>query len=212
MPRSQNDVIAPTAAPGPVRGGASQRELGGRGIDQPEADPGDRHRQQRGQRGVGGAEQREPGRLDDQHHPGHGQATVPVHQRTSRRPGHQERERERREAEALPAPGQLGEEQDKQRGQRAVAEARHADQHPRAAGPARQDLRRRPLTDRAIEAGVPPADAGALARQLLLLIEGASVVTTIEGSTAAGDDARRAAAALIRVLPAQRTARGAAKL
>jgi AcrR family transcriptional regulator len=64
------------------------------------------------------------------------------------------------------------------------------------------------LTDRAVEAGVPLDDATALARQLLLLIEGASVVTTIEGSAAAGDDARRAAAALIRVLLARHGAHG----
>jgi AcrR family transcriptional regulator len=53
------------------------------------------------------------------------------------------------------------------------------------------------LTSRAIEAGVPPDAADALARQLLLLIEGASVVTTIDDSATAGDDARRAAEALL---------------
>jgi hypothetical protein len=38
--------------------------------------------------------------------------------------------------------------------------------------------------------------APALARQLLLLIEGASVVTSIDGTTEAGLDARRAAESL----------------
>lgn len=41
------------------------------------------------------------------------------------------------------------------------------------------------------------ADRAALARQLLLLIEGASVITTIDGDTSAGLDARAAAAQLI---------------
>jgi AcrR family transcriptional regulator len=53
------------------------------------------------------------------------------------------------------------------------------------------------LTARAVEAGVPAADAAALARQLLLLIEGASVVTTIDSGTTAGEDARRAAETLL---------------
>lgn len=46
--------------------------------------------------------------------------------------------------------------------------------------------------------GLAVADPGTLARQLLLLIEGASVVVTIEGTTDAGADARAAAAALVR--------------
>jgi AcrR family transcriptional regulator len=41
-------------------------------------------------------------------------------------------------------------------------------------------------------------DPPALARQLLLLIEGASVITTIDGTPAAGVDARNAATELIR--------------
>ena len=51
------------------------------------------------------------------------------------------------------------------------------------------------LTARATQAGVQ--DAPALARQLLLLIEGASVVTSIDGTAEAGLDARRAAESLI---------------
>jgi AcrR family transcriptional regulator len=51
------------------------------------------------------------------------------------------------------------------------------------------------LTARATQAGVQ--DASALARQLLLLIEGASVVTSIDGTAEAGLDARRAAESLI---------------
>ncbi|MBS2533073.1 TetR/AcrR family transcriptional regulator [Catenulispora sp. NF23] len=47
-------------------------------------------------------------------------------------------------------------------------------------------------------AGLAVADPETLARQLLLLIEGASVVVTIEGTTDAGADARKAAAALLR--------------
>jgi AcrR family transcriptional regulator len=53
------------------------------------------------------------------------------------------------------------------------------------------------LTTRAEQAGADPADAAALARQLLLLIEGASVVTTIDETSAAGDDARHAAETLM---------------
>lgn len=41
-------------------------------------------------------------------------------------------------------------------------------------------------------------DPATLARQLLLLIEGASVVTAIDGGTSAGTDARDAAALLVR--------------
>lgn len=52
------------------------------------------------------------------------------------------------------------------------------------------------LAARAAEAGLD--DAAALARQLLLLIEGASVVTAIDGNPDAGADARRAAETLIR--------------
>jgi AcrR family transcriptional regulator len=51
------------------------------------------------------------------------------------------------------------------------------------------------LTARANQAGLP--DAPVLARQLLLLIEGASVVTSIDGTAAAGLDARRAAEVLM---------------
>ncbi|MGH7882792.1 MAG: TetR/AcrR family transcriptional regulator [Candidatus Dormibacteraceae bacterium] len=46
--------------------------------------------------------------------------------------------------------------------------------------------------------GLGVDDPPALARQLLLLIEGASVVTTIEGNSSAGSDARIAAAQLLR--------------
>jgi hypothetical protein len=57
-------------------------------------------------------------------------------------------------------------------------------------------------TARANEAELP--DAPVLARQLLLLIEGASVVTSIDGTAEAGLDARRAAEALIgRHLPSE---------
>jgi AcrR family transcriptional regulator len=57
------------------------------------------------------------------------------------------------------------------------------------------------LTTRLVEAGV--ADPGPLANQLLLLIEGASVVTAIDGNPRAGHDARQAARALLapRVAP-----------
>jgi AcrR family transcriptional regulator len=51
------------------------------------------------------------------------------------------------------------------------------------------------LETRARQAGLQ--DAPALARQLLLLIEGASVVTSIEGTPDAGADARRAAGQLL---------------
>lgn len=46
-------------------------------------------------------------------------------------------------------------------------------------------------------AGLDIEDPAALARRLLLLIEGASVVVTIEGSIDAGVDARAAAAMLL---------------
>jgi AcrR family transcriptional regulator len=46
-------------------------------------------------------------------------------------------------------------------------------------------------------ASLDVADAKALARRLLLLIEGASVVVTIEGNTDAGADARAAAETLL---------------
>ncbi|NUP52292.1 MAG: TetR/AcrR family transcriptional regulator [Catenulispora sp.] len=46
------------------------------------------------------------------------------------------------------------------------------------------------------------ADPAALARQLLVLIEGASVVVTIEGTIDAGADARKAAAVLVRLASA----------
>jgi AcrR family transcriptional regulator len=51
------------------------------------------------------------------------------------------------------------------------------------------------LTDRL--SGLDIDDPAALARRLLLLIEGASVVTSIDGDATAGVDARAAAAALI---------------
>lgn len=51
------------------------------------------------------------------------------------------------------------------------------------------------LEDRLSGLGIE--DPRALSRQLLLLIEGASVVVTIEGTTDAGADARAAAAALL---------------
>jgi AcrR family transcriptional regulator len=53
------------------------------------------------------------------------------------------------------------------------------------------------LEDRLSGLGVD--EPAALARQLLLLIEGASVVVTIEGTAAAGADARAAAALLLRL-------------
>ncbi|WP_037066323.1 TetR/AcrR family transcriptional regulator [Pseudonocardia acaciae] len=71
---------------------------------------------------------------------------------------------------------------------------------PRTAAIARRHLTRYRglLTARLRESGLPPhADPDALARQLLLLIEGASVVTTIDGSPTAGADARAAASALL---------------
>ncbi|MBO2456015.1 TetR/AcrR family transcriptional regulator [Actinomadura violacea] len=46
--------------------------------------------------------------------------------------------------------------------------------------------------------GLGLADPAAVARQLLLLIEGASVVTAIDGAPAAGQDARDAARRLLR--------------
>jgi len=51
------------------------------------------------------------------------------------------------------------------------------------------------LADRAREAGI--REAAALARALLLVIEGASVVATIDGDGRSGPDARRAARALL---------------
>ncbi|MBO0848864.1 MAG: TetR/AcrR family transcriptional regulator [Pseudonocardia sp.] len=71
---------------------------------------------------------------------------------------------------------------------------------PRTAAIARRHLTRYRdlLASRLREAGLPPhADPDALARQLLLIIEGASVVTTIDGSPAAGADARAAAESLL---------------
>jgi len=73
---------------------------------------------------------------------------------------------------------------------------------PRIASIARRHLTRyRGLLQRRLqEAGL--ADAGepaALARQLLLLIEGASVVTAIDGDPAAGTDARAAAERLLTI-------------
>jgi AcrR family transcriptional regulator len=71
---------------------------------------------------------------------------------------------------------------------------------PRTAAIARRHLTRYRdlLASRLREAGLPPhTDPDELARQLLLLIEGASVVTTIDGSPAAGADARSAAESLL---------------
>lgn len=71
---------------------------------------------------------------------------------------------------------------------------------PRTAAIARRHLTRYRdlLSSRLREVGLPPhADLDALARQLLLLIEGASVITTIDGSPAAGADARAAAKSLL---------------
>ncbi|HEX4248027.1 MAG TPA: TetR/AcrR family transcriptional regulator [Pseudonocardia sp.] len=73
---------------------------------------------------------------------------------------------------------------------------------PRTAAIARRHLTRyRGLLERRLgEGGLPAgADPAALARQLLLLIEGASVVTSIDGTATAGADARAAAE---RLLPA----------
>lgn len=70
---------------------------------------------------------------------------------------------------------------------------------PEVAAIARQHLHRyrRLLEDRLSGLGVD--EPTALARQLLLLIEGASVVVTIEGTADAGADARAAAVRLLRV-------------
>jgi AcrR family transcriptional regulator len=74
---------------------------------------------------------------------------------------------------------------------------------PRTAAIARRHLvRYLGLLERRLrEAGLPEQaggpDPGALARQLLLLIEGASVVSTIEGTPGAGADARAAAQRLL---------------
>lgn len=54
---------------------------------------------------------------------------------------------------------------------------------------------RRLLTERLVEAGVSTPEP--LARQLLLLIEGVTMVTTVDGDDAAGEDARAAARLLI---------------
>jgi AcrR family transcriptional regulator len=59
------------------------------------------------------------------------------------------------------------------------------------------------LEERLIEAGV--THPGLLSRQLLLLIEGVTMVTTVDGDDSAGADARAAASALIE---AARTPRG----
>jgi AcrR family transcriptional regulator len=70
----------------------------------------------------------------------------------------------------------------------------------RTAAIARRHLARyRNLLERRLrEAGLPgAADPAALARQLLLLIEGASVVTSIDGTSTAGADARTAAERLL---------------
>ncbi|GAA4236079.1 TetR/AcrR family transcriptional regulator [Actinomadura meridiana] len=65
---------------------------------------------------------------------------------------------------------------------------------------ARTHLRRyrQMLVEQLTEAGV--ADSEALAGQLLLLIEGASVVAVVEGPAVAGRDARRAAEALLDIV------------
>jgi AcrR family transcriptional regulator len=62
---------------------------------------------------------------------------------------------------------------------------------------AREHLRRYRdlLTERLVEAGATHPEP--LARQLLLLIEGVTMVTTVDGDDAAGDDARAAARQLI---------------
>jgi AcrR family transcriptional regulator len=75
---------------------------------------------------------------------------------------------------------------------------------PRTAAIARRHLTRyRGLLERRLrEAGLPEgADPAALARQLLLLIEGASVVTSIDGPATAGADARAAADRLLPECP-----------
>lgn len=70
---------------------------------------------------------------------------------------------------------------------------------------AREHLRRYRdlLEERLVEAGVE--QPGMLSRQLLLLIEGVTMVTTVDGDDSAGADARAAASALIE---AARTPRG----
>ncbi len=70
---------------------------------------------------------------------------------------------------------------------------------------AREHLRRYRdlLEERLVEAGVE--HPGMLSRQLLLLIEGVTMVTTVDGDDGAGADARAAASALIE---AARTPRG----
>ncbi|HEY0573850.1 MAG TPA: TetR/AcrR family transcriptional regulator [Pseudonocardia sp.] len=73
---------------------------------------------------------------------------------------------------------------------------------PRTAAIARRHLTRyRGLLERRLhEAGLADTgDPAALARQLLLLIEGASVVTAIDGDPAAGTDARAAAERLLTI-------------
>lgn len=64
---------------------------------------------------------------------------------------------------------------------------------------AREHLRRyRDLLEvRLAEIAPPPADPALLARQLLLLIEGATIIAAIDGPADAGADAHAAAAALI---------------
>ncbi|HEX4356964.1 MAG TPA: TetR/AcrR family transcriptional regulator [Pseudonocardia sp.] len=77
---------------------------------------------------------------------------------------------------------------------------------PRTAEIARRHLSRyRGLLERRLREAGPPeggADPAALARQLLLLIEGASVVTSIDGTATAGADARAAAERLLPESPA----------
>ncbi len=79
---------------------------------------------------------------------------------------------------------------------------------PRIAAIARRHLSRyRTLLETRLEQ-VGAADPPRLGRQLLLLIEGASVVATIDGASSAGADARLAAEQLLRTIPGHARADG----
>ncbi|MFB9837776.1 TetR/AcrR family transcriptional regulator [Actinoallomurus acaciae] len=83
-----------------------------------------------------------------------------------------------------------------------VTDTRAQDPEVAALGRAHLDLYRELLAERLAELDPPPAEPARLARQLLLLIEGATTVATIDsGDVTPGADARDAARILIRSAP-----------
>lgn len=160
---------------------------------------------------MSGGKQTQPGGLDEQDGAGGSPAAVPVDQGTGAGADKQERGGEDGKAEALPgAPGGAARvlsvfdllmrwfAEPGYHGCTVVNTVTDMRADPGVASIARRHLARYRdlLASRAAEAGLEDPDA--LARQLLLLIEGASVITAIDGKPDAGADARRAAETLIR--------------